>query len=430
MKDSRNLMQPDGGRVAADALKEARASVKRLPVTMRPTLNQQLHNWQNLFAYERRRLQEFVSGIENFQAEEWAALTQPLLALERQMGVAHWPFNTEQDTMENASLLARSADYTTWRAAVQKLFASIEAKAAGLRKPAVARPRLLLLDLPQALPVPDPAQWRPWSQQAISVKVEGGANGLADRIVQALPDWLAHKHSPDLKSAEQNEGIDRSSDLWLIDAAASLPTLPAEAAAQLQFGSMAGFRDRFLAEVNTMPKNIAVSDQTLSSVRNQPWEKWVPPDLKAQPRLRSFMVDLFLSGNGAMIYPSAFVEWASCEAMRRARPTALVARFGLRAKPKPFTGIAIFENQQQISNLPEVADAEGSATDALQLARYVWLAANRYAENAPMACLCIAQKAGAVYWIEPGERIPEKKRKEARATAEEVEGWVRDFLGS
>jgi hypothetical protein len=120
--------------------------------------------------------------------------------------------------------------------------------------------------------------------------------------------------------------------------------------------------------------------------------------------LRNFVVDLFLSGNGALIFGNAFAEWAASEALRRARPRGMVVRFGMRSKPKLFTGIAIFENQQQISALPDVDDREGSAVDALILARYVWLAASRYPEYEQAYCLCVSEFSNSAYLICPEGR--------------------------
>ena len=63
----------------------------------------------------------------------------------------------------------------------------------------------------------------------------------------------------------------------------------------------------------------------------------------------------------------------SVRGFRRARPTFLAARFGVRSKPKPFTGVAVFDNPEQVNPLPAVDDFEGSAIDAQMLALYVWL---------------------------------------------------------
>ncbi|MGA3264085.1 MAG: hypothetical protein ABSC47_08580 [Terracidiphilus sp.] len=100
-------------------------------------------------------------------------------------------------------------------------------------------------------------------------------------------------------------------------------------------------------------------------------------------------------------FSSAFVEWAASEALRRARPRTIVARFGMRSKPKPFTSIAIIENQQKVSTLPDVDDPENSAIDAVILARYAWLAASRYLEQDRTLCLCVSEHLDSAYAVLP-----------------------------
>ena len=213
----------------------------------------------------------------------------------------------------------------------------------------------------------------------------------------------------------------------MIDAGNALPAFEPRRAAQLHYGNLLGFRDRFLEQVNTMPKDLAVSDRTVAAVRGTNWDRWVPDELRSQARLRQFLVDVFLSGNGALIYSSPFVEWSSSEAMRRARPRLLVARFGMRPKPKPFTGIAIFENQHKISRLPDVDDPEGSAVDALELARYTWLAAMRYSEQAQTIGLTIAERENTLQIIAPGSMAPTWKSASAIDEAE-LFAWLGQTL--
>ena len=74
------------------------------------------------------------------------------------------------------------------------------------------------------------------------------------------------------------------------------------------------------------------------------------------------------------------MQWASSEAFRRASPNFVAAQFGVRSKPKPFTGVAVFDNPDEVNPLPAVDDLPGSALDAQKIALYVWLAAYRYEE--------------------------------------------------
>jgi hypothetical protein len=376
-----------------------RRLIARLPVTMRPSLNQQVDGWSTLFPFERNRLQKFMRGLDSFQPSALDALTAKLRALEARMGVEHWNFSQDRDTMENASMLARSAYYAEWRRGVEQVFDAVNAASVDDRTPPASPARLIVLILPQCLPVDPVTAWNDWDPRGHAFKIAGDAREISDWLIRGQPA------RPGIGALLAPQPGAASSDLWLIEAD-SKPVGPLAGAAQpdfcsLDYATLKPLRDRFLAQVNTVPKNIEASDQVLAAIRQEDWEKWCPPELAGQPQLRSFLIDLFLSGNGALIFANAFVEWAASEALRRARPRALVARFGLRTKPKLFTGIAIFENQQAINTLPDVDDPEGSAIDALILARYVWLAATRYPEYRQAYCLCVSEFRNSAYLISP-----------------------------
>jgi hypothetical protein len=82
----------------------------------------------------------------------------------------------------------------------------------------------------------------------------------------------------------------------------------------------------------------------------------------------------------------------------------LVAHFGTRNKPKPFTSVAVFENQEKASPALDEEDLAGSAVDAEMLAYYVWLAAGRFPEYyARTACLCFGEDLPEVYVVAPPE---------------------------
>jgi hypothetical protein len=82
----------------------------------------------------------------------------------------------------------------------------------------------------------------------------------------------------------------------------------------------------------------------------------------------------------------------------------LAARFGVRAKPKAFTGVAVFDNPDEVNPAPSIDDLPGSAKDAEMLAWYVWLSAARYVEyQSSTVCLCLAESIAQVYVIAPSE---------------------------
>jgi hypothetical protein len=378
-----------------------RRIVERLPVTMRPSLNQQLSKWELLFPFEQNRLLSFMKGVESFSPSAFDALTTPLWALETKMGVKRWPFSETRDTIENASLLARSSYYVEWRREVQKVFDAINDAARDFAPAEAKFTRLILLILPGYLPVDPQSVWKQWDPRGQVIKISGNSEKLCELAIQGQPglDGIA--------TLAARQGNLDSSDLWLIDADTKLGGLLTShstiAASSLSFASLKPFRDIFVAEVNKIPKDIQGADEVLAKLRQASWDGWGlwPAEIVNQPRLRNFVIDLYLSGNGSFNFSSAFVEWTASEALRRARPRTIVARFGMRSKPKPFTSIAIFENQQKVSSLPDVDDPENSAIDAVILARYAWLAASRYLEQDRTLCLCVSEHLDSAYAVLP-----------------------------
>ena len=98
------------------------------------------------------------------------------------------------------------------------------------------------------------------------------------------------------------------------------------------------------------------------------------------------------------------MQWGASEAIRRARPAFVAAQFGMRSKPKPFTGVAVFDNPEQVNPLPAVDDVPGSALDAQMLALYVWLSAIRYQDyQSGTVCVCVAESISQAYLVAPSE---------------------------
>lgn len=392
---------PDNAQKQAPGTAAYHRLIERLPVTMRPALNQQLSEWETLFPYEQNRVEMFMKGVAAYTPSALDALTAPLWELEAKMDVKHWDFSQTHDTIENASQLARSAYYAEWRRQVQRVFDAINDAARGATPAQAESTRLILLILPGDLPVDPRSLWKQWDPHGHEIKIAGSSEKLCELAVKGQPGL------DNIATLAARQGTAESSDLWLIDAEATLDGMLSRQAPipafSLSFTGLKPLRDKFLAELNTTPRDIETTDQIIANIRSEAWNGWGlwPPEINSQPRLKRFLIDLILSGNGCLIFSNSFAEWVACEVLRRARPRTMVVRFGMRSKPKPFTSIAIFENQQRVSTLPDVDDPVNSAIDAEILARYVWLAASRYPEQEHTICLCVSEHLNSAYAVLP-----------------------------
>jgi hypothetical protein len=329
-------------------------------------MNQQIDQWDTLFPFEQTRLSRVMDRLAALSRPAFEALIAPVRAVESKMGVRGWDFSESEDTIENASLLARSQYYAEWRARVQEFYEAVGAAPASQEQQTNAA-RLILTILPASLPTDAKTVWKQWDRRGRAVRISGDAGAIFPLLMDG------QSAAPGIVELLQSRASNDASNLWLIDAGkaqrSALTRLSATNASILEYGALKPLRDEFLAELNKAPKNIEITDQVRYGLRRKSWDGLWPEDLGGQPRLQRFMIDLFLSGNGAVIFPNSFVEWTASEAIRRARP--------------------------------RVDDPDGSAIDAGILARYVWLSASRYPEMERTYCVCVAESANSAYVFTP-----------------------------
>lgn len=388
--------------------------VARLPLTFQPFVNQQLREWNYLFPNERRSVEQLVLYAASLNTEQFEELFFEVKQLEAKMGVQGWPYSTKEQTIQNSSLLARSPYFQQWRQAVQKVFNAADQY--DLRKNGNTSGnshRLVLLDLPRQLPVMQEVAWGRWQgigkvQQLVFPDGRDSFDAAAYLLWGdggSAGDW-----SGGLMRKEQARTRASEADTWVIDAAGSLTGTAWKSLGKepepilLSYDRLDAYRENFSREMNTMRKDLTDADSVYDHLRSVDVTGWCPQEVNKQPAVREFVRSLYLSGNGAVIFGNSFVEWGASEALRRARPAMLAARFDVRSRPKPFTGVAVFENPDQVNPLPSVPDVEGSTLDAQVLALYIWLAAMRYEEYSKgTVCVCLAESIAEAYVIAPEE---------------------------
>jgi len=381
--------------------------VERLPITFRPFVNEKLTGMDRLFSYERKSIEAFLSFIENLSQGDFELLFLPVRTVEKKMGVERWTFSSQAETLENTSLLAHSPHYQEWRQAVQGVFDEVTShtQTFAAQSAESGGHRLIVIVLPGSLPVKMETVWSQWSGEGRQLEIVDHGSSTASWSEILLDDGGAG-----LLSAVANTAAPSAEDVWVLDAGSVLSkSVPAQGSpardgpslTHLSYTELATFREAFRDRLNWIQKDLCDADKVIADLRNTDVTPWCPQTLKSQLATREFVKDLFLSGNGSVVFGNAFVQWAANEAFRRARPRVLVACFGTRNKPKAFTSIAILEDQEHTSPLPNTADPEGSAVDAQILARYVWLAASRFDEYKNAVCLCVADSLPAIYAITP-----------------------------
>lgn len=391
--------------------------LKRIPLTFLPFVNQQLNQWNYLFPNERQSVERLLLFVASLSPEQSTNLFHDVVELEQKMGVSHWQFSTNEQTIQNSSLLASSSYFQEWRQAVQAVFDAADAHALKNSGAAVQSERkLVLLDMPLDLPVDAATVWRRWQGIGRPIRLDFSQSGNSHTAFAALVTGQPNStggRSTGLLDIVRGRSGSSPANTWIIDAGKGLvdnvlssnpDAAPHASAAVLGYARLDQYRENFSHEMNTMPKDLGGADAVFDHLRKVDVVPWCPAEVASDPAIREFVRALYLSGNGAVIFGNSFVQWAASEAFRRARPTFLAAQFGVRSKPKPFTGVAVFDNPDQVNPLPAVDDLTGSAEDAQILALYVWLAATRYPEyRSSTVCVCLAESLSEAYVVAPPE---------------------------
>lgn len=101
--------------------------------------------------------------------------------------------------------------------------------------------------------------------------------------------------------------------------------------------------------------------------------------------LNRFQVSILTEGSGTQLFSTTFVQWSAREALRRAQPLTLLARFAPRQREQSMQDLLAGKLQEP------VPDPEGSLVDADMAAYYTWINLQR---------LSGAERSSFVVWFE------------------------------
>ena len=143
--------------------------------------------------------------------------------------------------------------------------------------------------------------------------------------------------------------------------------------------------------------------------------------------LGEFAAPRCLSGNGTLLINNTFVEWASVQAIRRARPVVTLISYGIRNKVKPFRSILIYTDQDKSNPIPTQADMLGSYVDLEIFHQYIWQEFMKYAEyRGNTAFLFVADGTDEMLAIAPADFPLLSARKPQRLDT--VFGTLKEWL--
>ncbi len=338
----------------------------RLPRTFIPLLNEQLSHWDQLFPAEQRPIRATLNYLAGLAEDEFQRLIEPIKQLEKKMQLPRWTPHSDRLSIEETSMLARSPFYPEWRAEVARFFEEVNASIGAAGDPAPGKHKLVVSVLPAGLPLESASLWP-------RLAAKGRWGQLTAPFGKSMDDFVAA-----LAARTAPPGAELIEHTWVLESTARFARqTPRPALTVLSYEALAGVRNEFRRRLNEIEKDLRSADETYDSLRKLDMSRALGPSLGPDPRLREFVRNLFLSGNGAVLFNNSFVQWGASEALRRAQPQAMICCFGIRLKLKPFSSLVLFEDQNRANPVPDEEDPAGSLIDIQLLCDYIYLATER-----------------------------------------------------
>ncbi len=343
--------------------------LERLPVTFSTYCYDQIKEWPLLFPAEKSYYERLFGLLDRSDPQLVEDLFAALREAERKMGVNEKVWPKRQFTLDQVDFLNRSPHYPEWRQAVARIFSRLDP----LLDAEVARAgqaRLVLVATPAELPVGPDRMWLRIRRHGKRIPLKTAAE---DDWKRPLGQLLA-AHAASQKQSPYGT--------WLIEASDGLSAAkPAPGLVALSYQRLEHYRARLMGEVRRMLEKEEIRGPRELSARLKQL-KVLPSesDLAQDPVLAEFLRAVLLNGNGTLLINNTFVEWATIQAVRRARPSLAVVGFGIRNKIKPFSSLLIYADQQTSNVIPNQADTLGSYVDLEVFHDYVWQEFEKYAE--------------------------------------------------
>ena len=357
---------------AASLLRQHRELLARLPVTLRAFIGIEAEKWPTFFAPEKAYLTALLESLTGPQA---AFVLAGVTRLEAESGCRDVR-ESDPHRLQDATqlLLRRQGLLPRWRHEIEQVFQALQPGIDQRLYPEGAPRRLVVILYGEGIALQRDKLW-------------ARLRGLGTRVPLRLQGATAS--APFLRAlfaAGPNilfaSGLGPG-DAWIVEAGDALHALcetQTTGATGLSYARLRTYRETLARSLyKRVLEGVSGPQELAAYVREL---DLAPPEgalLHSDLVVRAFVRDVLLGGNGTLLVNNTFVEWSAVQALKRAQPRLLVARFGVRDKMKPFSSLLLFSSPRPTDQVPSLEDPLGSFVDVEQLSYYVWLSAEKSA---------------------------------------------------
>ncbi|MES1257038.1 MAG: hypothetical protein ABUS51_01355 [Acidobacteriota bacterium] len=353
--------------------------LRQLPLAFVPLLLRELIVYDYKFPMERRDLDRQLRYLASLDAERLRAALAPFaqLRLTGDLERVDWVNNPAVFTEQLTAHLWATHQIDAFRAAAIEYVG--KATAAFPNEPLPTH-RLGIAAIGQGVKANEYRLFRKLRPQGTYFTNVQAENGLQEILKAVAKRAAAH---PEPYSH------------WYIDGGASAP-VASEAVTRVSYAALSPARAALQMRMQKIYEASVFDPEAFRTTLAQTKPNEIGLSSVGDPALNRFELSLLTEGSGTQVFATTFVQWGVREALRRAEPLTLFARFAPRQREKQMNELLM-----ETLRKPEL-DAPGSLVDADMGAYYHWLNQQRLPGAEQSAFLVWFEDHGEAVAIAPG----------------------------
>ncbi len=354
------------------------ALLRQLPLAFVPLLLREMLVYDWKFPAERRELDHQFAYLNALSAEELAQRLTPFskLKLLPDLERFDWVNDPGAFSEQLTAHLWATHQIDAFRAAAVEYVSKLNADA---RPDPVPLRRLVIVTVGQGVrenSYPLFRKMRPEGTYFSNVKPENGNRILLETVVaraQSHPIPFGH---------------------WYVDGGSSMATSPL-GLTTVSYASLDPVRTKLFGKIESAMRSGQGSEGLRSTLARIRPEELGLSSAGDQAVLDKFKMSLLTEGSGTQLFSTTFVQWTAREALRRAQPLTLLARFAPRRHEQSMSEV-LGAKHEKVTD-----DPEGSLVDADMGAYYTRINQQRLAGAADSAFLVWFEGHGDALAIAP-----------------------------
>jgi hypothetical protein len=354
--------------------------LQRLPLSFVPLLLRELVGYDYKFPMERRDLDRQLKYLASLEPQQFQEAIAPFakLRLTPELEKTDWVGNPAIFTEQLTAHLWTTHQIDAFRTAAIEY---VNKATAAFPDEPIPTHRLGIAVIGQGVRSTDYRLFRklrPRGTYFTSVRAEKGVTSLLDAV-----RGRAEKHPAPYSH-------------WYIDGGQSAGTRAG--VAQVSYAALSPVRAALQARMQKTYEASVFDPEAFRTMLAQTKAEEIgldKGDLK-DAVLNRYQLSLLTEGSGTQVFATTFVQWAAREALRRAQPLTLLARFAPRQREQQMN-----ELLNETTRKPEL-DAQGSLIDADMAAYYHWLNQQRLSGADQSTFLAWFEDHGQAVAIGPG----------------------------